>query len=148
MLQIAYFSTAAVPQTAETAHELLVTSRVNNRRDGITGLLVAGGNRYLQVIEGPRRPMERLMGLIRADRRHLGICTLLSQPIFKRNFEGWSMAFRREPALGQFDTFPEVVRYLTEQVQDEDLRVKIRNFARVFIAHPLHTEVTPWRLAG
>jgi hypothetical protein len=53
LLQIAYFSTAARVQDAKTVHDILIQSRVNNRRDGITGLLIAGGNRYMQIIEGP-----------------------------------------------------------------------------------------------
>ena len=59
MHQIAYFSTAAEPQEAALIQAILATSRANNLRDDISGLLVAGGNRYLQVIEGPRRAMHR-----------------------------------------------------------------------------------------
>ena len=148
MLQIAYFSTAATPQTAEAVHEILVTARLNNRRDGISGLLVAGGNRYLQVIEGPRPETRRLYGSICADRRHIGLSTLLTRPITRRSFEGWSMAYRREPALGHFDTFPEIVRFLTDQVQDSQLRWQIRDFARGFIPDPPEDVATPWRLAS
>lgn len=54
MIQIAYFSTAAVPQTPELIHNILAVSRANNARDDISGLLVAGGGRYMQVIEGSR----------------------------------------------------------------------------------------------
>ena len=56
MHQIAFFSTAAEPQEAALIQAILATSRANNLRDDISGLLVAGGNRYLQVIEGPRLP--------------------------------------------------------------------------------------------
>jgi hypothetical protein len=148
MLQIAYFSTAAVPQTADAVHDILITARLNNRRDEISGLLVAGGNRYLQVIEGPRRATERLYEKIRADQRHLAVSTLLNRPVYKRCFESWSMAFRREPTLGEFDTFPNVLTYLTEQISDDLLRGQIRNFARVFIAQPPRETLNPWRLAS
>ena len=148
MLQIAYFSTAAVRQDADTVHSILITSRINNRRDAITGILVAGGNRYLQIIEGPRTAMERLYAAIRADHRHLSVTTLIERPIAKRCFDGWSMAYRREPALNQFDRFPEVVRFLTEQVPDNVLRGHIRRFAQSFIATPRDNIPQLWRMAS
>src|ERR1700712_4845021 len=107
MRQIAYFSTAAKPQTSKSIHEILFASRINNRRDEITGLLVAGGNRYMQVIEGPSAAVEALYATIRMDPRHLAVATVLNQMTYKRAFDGWSMACRKEPALGDFDTFPE-----------------------------------------
>ena len=143
MRQIAYFSTAAVPQTPECAHAILVSSRINNRRDEISGLFVAGGNRYMQVIEGERSAIERLYATIRRDQRHLGITTLLDRPILTPAFADWSMAYRREPALGHFDSFPQTLHYLTQQIGDTALRRQIEHFARTFIASPEDRE-TPW----
>jgi hypothetical protein len=146
--QIAYFSTAAEPQTNELIHNILITARINNRRDEITGLLVAGGNRYMQIIEGPRGAVSRLYENIQRDRRHLAVTTLVNRTTYKRAFEGWSMAFRREPALGRFDRFPDVVRYLTEQVEDSLLKNQIRNFSSIFIAPPAADDRTPWPVAS
>jgi hypothetical protein len=143
MRQIAYFSTAAVPQTPECVHAILVSSRINNRRSGITGLLVAGGNRYMQVIEGERPAVERLYATIRRDQRHLAVTTLLDRPVLIRSFADWSMAYRREPELGRFDSFSQTLRYLTQQVGDSTLRRQIELFARTFIAAPGNGE-TPW----
>lgn len=143
MRQIAYFSTAAVSQTPECVHAILAVSRINNRLRSITGLLVAGGNRYMQVIEGDRSPVERLYATIRRDQRHLAITTLIDRPIMNRAFADWSMAYRREPELGQFDSFPQTLRYLTEQVADAALRRQIAHFARTFIASP-RDKATPW----
>jgi hypothetical protein len=144
MRQIAYFSTAAEPQTAELVHGILVTARIFNRRHAVSGMLVAGGNRYLQVIEGEDELLKRLYSAIRRDRRHLAITTLLDRAIMDRSFADWSMAFRREPALGQFDSFPHTLRYLTEQVSDPALRRQIELFARTFIAVPGDRSATPW----
>ena len=144
MRQIAYFSTAAEPQTPECVHPILISSRVNNRRDSITGLLVAGGNRYLQVIEGPKRAVEALYGTIRRDHRHLAVTTLIDRPILERMFADWSMAYSREPALGHFSSFPETLRYLTQQVGDPALRRQIEMFARTFVAVPGDRTVTVW----
>ena len=148
MFQIAYFSTAAAPQLAPLIQKILITSRANNLRDDISGLLVAGGNRYLQVIEGPRRELEALYANIRADDRHLAVTTLVERVTMSRCFDGWAMAFRREPALDEFDSFPAVLRYLTEQVPDLRLRGQIRNFAKTFIAPPLAAPPALWQMAG
>ncbi len=148
MFQIAYFSTASTTQDAKTVHDILVASRVNNRRDDITGLLVAGGNRYMQVIEGPRAAAARLYATIRADERHLAVTTLLQRSVMRRSFEGWSMAFRREPELGQFDSFPDIVRFLTFNVPDAALRNQIRSFASALIMTPRHEGPELWKRAG
>jgi hypothetical protein len=144
MRQIAYFSTAAEPQTAELVHAILVTSRVFNRRHGISGLLVAGGNRYMQIIEGEDEVLQRLYSAIRRDGRHLAVTTLMNRSVTERCFAEWSMAYRREPALGHFDSFPQTLRYLTQQVSDNALRRQIELFARTFIAVPGDRASTPW----
>ena len=54
------------------------------------------------------------------------------------------MAFRREPALGHFDSFPQTLRYLTQQISDSSLRRQIELFARTFIAVPGDRASTPW----
>ena len=148
MLQIAYFSTAAVPQLTPLIEDILLTSRLNNARDGISGLLVAGGNRYMQVIEGPRRKIETLYANIRADDRHLAVMTLFQRTTLERCFDGWALAFRREPALDEFDSVPGMLRYLTEQVGDPYLRRDVRTFAETFIASPREASPGLWKMVG
>lgn len=135
MLQIGYFSSAFAPQDAPTVHKILLTARRNNRRDGITGLLVAGGGRYLQVIEGPGAAMETLFEKIRKDERHVGVVPFLNRPVTTRNFGDWSMAFRRDPALGLADNFPSIVQALTADMPDGQLRQQIRYFAERLVAN-------------
>ncbi len=144
MLLIAYFSTATVPQTVETVGVILETARANNARDDFTGLLVAGGNRYLQIIEGPRAPMKALWAAIRADDRHCGITQLVNRRTTKRRFEAWSMAFRSEPRLGEFATFPQTLKFLVRQVEDLHLRRQIELFGRSFILPASGAAPTPW----
>jgi hypothetical protein len=136
MIQIAYFSTASAPQTPQLITLILNSSRANNARDEISGLLVAGGNRYLQVIEGPGPAMRKLWAAIRADSRHCAVTELVNRRTLHRCFEGWSMAFRREPRLGEFDTFPQTLQFLMQNVDDTYLRGQIELFARSFIMKP------------
>ena len=147
MRQIAYFSTAAEPQTEMLLQSILSTAQARNQEHGITGLLVAGGNRYMQVFEGPRRAVAQLYENIRADSRHLAVATLVNRTAFKRSFEGWSMAYRREPDLGAFDRFPDVVRFLTSRIDDSLLRNQVRKFSEIFIAAPPQDQPAPWPVA-
>ncbi|MEO7276832.1 MAG: BLUF domain-containing protein [Sphingomicrobium sp.] len=144
MLQIAYFSSATEPQTSRLIHDILTVARAANQRDDISGLLVAGGGRYMQVIEGPGVEMKELWRKIRADTRHYAVTELVNRRVLKRCFDGWDMAFRREPRLGDIDTFPDTLRFLVREVEDKRLRGQIEIFARSFILHPAGERTTPW----
>jgi len=50
MHQLAYISTIGLHMREQDIEDILQVSRSNNRRDGITGLLVADGVRFLQVL--------------------------------------------------------------------------------------------------
>ncbi len=148
MLQVAYFSTAAVPQSADVLQRILIISRANNLLNQISGLLVAGGNRYLQVFEGPREPTEKLRAAIRADQRHCAVARLLYREVEERAFKRWNMAFQRDDRLADFDSFPQTLRLLTAQVEDRALRRQIELFARSFILTPADRASTPWGSAA
>jgi hypothetical protein len=129
MLQLGYFSTAKGAQDAQAVHEILVKARRANCRDNITGLLVAGGGRYLQVIEGPQAAVEILYGKILTDPRHVAVAAFLTRQIAKRSFGSWSMAFRRQTAAGESNSFADVLGALTADISDTDLQYRIRYFA-------------------
>jgi hypothetical protein len=133
MLQIAYFSTAVLQQDATTVHNILTTARRNNRRDQITGLLVAGSNRYLQVIEGPDRPVQALYNKIVADDRHMAVAQFSRRHITHRDFGSWSMAFRRPDVGDECNTLREWLQALTSVVPDGQLKQQIVFFARAMV---------------
>ena len=92
--QLIYFSTAAVHQSNEVIAGILEASRPRNRRDGVTGLLVAGGgNRYLQVIEGRVTTIADTIKRIRDDERHRGGEHPGRRTVGQRSFGDWAMAF-------------------------------------------------------
>lgn len=131
MMLIGYFSTAAATQDAVTVHKILVEARVTNQRMGVTGLLVAGSNRYLQVIEGPSPAVECLYDSIRKDRRHCAVAMFAKRKIETRSFGAWSMAFRRPTKTGEPNVFDAILRAHTSQIEDENLQRQIRFFAHV-----------------
>ena len=90
MIQIVYISTAKVG--ADALPQILAVSRTNNARDAITGLLYAGGGRFLQVLEGPSLKVDLAIARIAKDPRHRAVVTLSRREIAEREFGAWSMA--------------------------------------------------------
>lgn len=99
MRQIVYISTAAGDVAPADLREILAASQVNNRRDGITGLLYSDGRRFLQAIEGEEPHLTRTLERIREDRRHRAIVILSDRAIDHCEFGSWAMA-QREPGDG------------------------------------------------
>ena len=148
MRQIVYFSTASGRQDAAVLAEIVAKSRAANLRDGVTGLLVAGGHRYLQVIEGPDAAIERLALRLRSDDRHLAMSILIDRKVDSRNFDGWSMAFKREPRLGEYATFAETVAQMRRQITDAKLREQLDCFALTFSTAETRVDAPLWQLAA
>ena len=148
MRQIVYFSTAAARQDAITTASILAVSRDRNLRDSVTGLLVAGGHRYLQVIEGPEQVIDRLITRIRGDDRHVGVTVMVDRRIDQRSFRGWSMAFSAEPELDEFATFRDLAGVMRAHLDDPKLREQVDCFARTFATSPIRVDAPLWRIAG
>ncbi|MFN7128558.1 MAG: BLUF domain-containing protein [Brevundimonas sp.] len=82
--------------------DIIGASDRNNRRDHLTGVLMRHEGRFFQAIEGARVDLDRLMGRLRADRRHANIQILAEIPIKERLFPNWAMAQAdAPPALGR-----------------------------------------------
>ncbi len=70
---------------------LLVQCQANNVRNGVTGMLIHDGERFIQVLEGSPATIDSLFNRIRHDPRHSGVDVLevsIDQP---RLFGAWSM---------------------------------------------------------
>jgi hypothetical protein len=72
---------------------LLEHSREKNAELGITGILVCYKKHFLQVLEGERDTIFDLFKTIRQDERHTSVITFWDNPISKRDFQEWTMAF-------------------------------------------------------
>jgi hypothetical protein len=92
MLQLVYISSVA--RAAELT-SILAVSRVNNRRDGISGLLYCDGVRFLQALEGPTLAVETAYARIKQDPRHNALVILSRREVEAREFGDWAMAERR-----------------------------------------------------
>jgi hypothetical protein len=94
--QIIYISTArnAFPDAA-MIRSVLEVSRRNNARDGLTGLLLVGGRRFLQVLEGPEAALEIAFARIRADERPLRLSSFAPGPSNSAAFRHGRWAMRK-----------------------------------------------------
>ena len=110
LTQIVYVSSAKASFGKPEVLELLRTSRLNNERAGLTGILLYKDGNFLQVLEGEGAAVQALFEKISADPRHGGVLRLLKSEIAAREFPDWSMAFRdlRDEAL------PSAVVYLSK----------------------------------
>ncbi len=81
---------------------LLSEARTKNLSLGITGHLLYSKEVFVQCIEGPSDSVEALWESLQRDARHHDIELLCREPITKRRFGDWSMAFSSYPSLNRF----------------------------------------------
>jgi len=117
MIYIAYCSAAMELMSSADLAGLLKTSRVNNERAGITGMLLYREGSFIQVMEGPEAAVLALYETILHDRRHRNLIKLAQAPIAARSFDQWAMGFRDTRDLSPAD-FAAWSPYLDAPVDD------------------------------
>jgi len=93
--QTAYFSAMAPGLPDREVLDILETSRRNNARLRVTGMLLLVDQVFFQILEGDRSIVENLMKRIESDARHSGLLRVLREHRRERNFAGWTMGFER-----------------------------------------------------
>ena len=129
MIQLLYISTARDRPGAEQLCDILAVSRRNNRRDSLTGLLVSGGRRFLQVLEGERNAVEAAFARIKADPRHFAVVVLGRKEIAERAFPHWEMGFEAAAQPAEGEDLAAIVADLAGSVADPSLRAQLLGFA-------------------
>lgn len=129
MHRILYISTARTILSNAQMDEILATSRRNNSRADVTGCLVVGGRRFLQVLEGPRNAVEQTFARISSDPRHYAIVKLNDKPIEGRSFANWAMGFERGGVASLGAPLTEQVSTLLAPVTDPNLKAYFLGFA-------------------
>ncbi|MEO1575648.1 MAG: BLUF domain-containing protein, partial [Pseudomonadota bacterium] len=87
-------STAVTPMADDDIKALVRASRRNNRQRGLTGLLLAQDDRFVQVLEGPPAVVRALLDTLRTDPRHRNLEILSETVIAERQFGRWAMEGR------------------------------------------------------
>lgn len=127
MIQIVYISTARGDVRVERGH-ILLTSRRNNERDGVTGLLYDDGVRFLQVLEGEMDRVDATFARIKADPRHRAVVVLSRRPVEAREFGEWAMA-SLAPGVEASEVMARVGRLVSGA--SDTVRATFEGFARV-----------------
>ena len=94
MFRLVYASRAVLPVLAKfdsTVQDILRVSQANNARMGLTGLLIAHKGWFIQALEGPRRNVSMVFGVIGRDLRHAQLEVMQGGPVEARLFGRWSM---------------------------------------------------------
>lgn len=144
MHHIVYMSQTKDSLTPAMLVALLIQARALNERQQVTGALVYGNGKFLQVIEGEESVVQDLYKRIASDPRHQHVSKLADKPISARRFAEWSMAFG-EAQADQFHELQGLVGYLspeqfTQQVEtssatDGLLLAKMKKIIEAFQQH-------------
>lgn len=130
MLQIVYISTARTPLSEAELQSVLAISRRNNEAAGISGLLISGGRRFLQALEGPEEAVAAAFDRIEADPRHFAVVVLSKKHVETREFGDWAMGFEAGGTGGAGD-LKGIVEALIAPLQDKNLRAQFIGFAEI-----------------
>ena len=88
---VSYTSLARFDLTAGDLIEIHQTAKRLNALDGITGLLIFNGTRFLQIIEGDEAAIDDLIDRLRRDDRHSAVEIRDCRFAERRVFSDWSM---------------------------------------------------------
>lgn len=92
-----YVSRIGLGVSDDDYRTILATSRANNPRRQITGVLCAGSGHFMQVLEGPQKNVMELYTQILDDPRHFDCMLLGVNYLRKRLFSDWVMGYISNP---------------------------------------------------
>lgn len=95
---VAYTSRARLDLGEDDLRQIHEKARHLNALDGISGLLVFDGARFLQIIEGSEEAIDNLVERLRHDPRHSAFEIRDERLVNSRSFPDWSMELVRVSA--------------------------------------------------
>lgn len=81
MHRIIYLSSGIKIFSDEEIKNLLYVSRINNSKNGITGLLLYAEGNFIQILEGEKEVIEATYHKIQKDNRHKNIIVVTNESI-------------------------------------------------------------------
>lgn len=99
MLQIIYISRSTFISTESASKiepniaRILAKSRINNRRNGLVGVLYFGDGNFFQCIEGNQSAINQLMDKLAVDPRHKDLKVVSRKTVNALSFADWAMKF-------------------------------------------------------
>ena len=122
--RIKYVSRFSRPLTHEEINDLVEKAVTKNMELEITGVLVACGDIFFQIIEGPAKNIDELYSQIEKDSRHKDVLLLNSSwGVMDRIFPEWSM---RKVDLEECSRARlEVLRVILETIVESGKRLEV-----------------------
>ena len=97
--RLAYVSRPRPDLPPAEISRIVVKSRINNQRDGLSGVLVYTGTDFAQLIEGPADRVEALWDRIQRDDRHQDVALLFDETEETPWYPDWRMGYLANHAL-------------------------------------------------
>jgi hypothetical protein len=92
---LTYTSRARLDLTTDDLLAIQETARHRNALEGVTGLLIYDGTRFLQVVEGGNDAIDDLLARLLRDDRHTALEVRDERWVVDRSFPDWSMELLR-----------------------------------------------------
>lgn len=97
LYRIIYMSRNEMLGTAEEIEQsvagILETSRLNNRKVDVSGVLMFNNGAFVQVLEGPIESVTKTFERIQCDTRHSEVVVLEAGEVSERSFTDWAMGY-------------------------------------------------------
>ena len=99
LIQIVYVSKSSFTPTVKSVGiepnvaRILAKSRVNNRKNGLVGVLYFGDGCFFQCLEGEETAIETLYAKLQLDPRHKDLLLISRKLISAFSFSEWAMKF-------------------------------------------------------
>ena len=91
---VIYVSKSTKPVSKDVLKSILESSRKNNTKLNVTGLLLYFDSTFIQALEGPAESIDIIFSNIKEDKRHQDVTVIHEEPITMRDFSNWSMGFK------------------------------------------------------
>jgi hypothetical protein len=132
MYFLIYSSKADSELDEKELKKILETSKHNNQKRDITGLLILYKDTFIQMLEGKEEDVLETYDAIQDDDRHDSVMTIFEGRTDKRHFPSWKMALEvvDEKAFRKIDAYEsleESDRFL-EGVDDSHIGLKMLRF--------------------
>lgn len=95
LIHLIYVSTATRELDAAELDKILEASARHNTPQHVTGMLLYAEGNFMQVLEAEEEAIDETYSRIASDPRHTDLFVIEREPIERRDFDQWSMGFRR-----------------------------------------------------
>lgn len=99
LVQVIYISRSTFESTVisnkiePNVARILAKSRINNRKNGLVGVLYFGDGVFFQCLEGEEYEVEKLLAKLAQDTRHKELKVISKKHIDRLSFADWAMKY-------------------------------------------------------